>query len=65
MSKAFAWLDAHLTEALDAPDEHFDGIMMAKEEDWTRLLVAYPLRKVAQDPDESLDDARAFLADRR
>ena len=47
MSDAFTWLDAHMTGANDAPDEHFDWIAMAKDEDWTRLVAAYPSRDAA------------------
>jgi hypothetical protein len=33
-SEAFLWLDAHLVESLDAPDEAFDWVHMLRSEDW-------------------------------
>lgn len=44
MADAFTWLDTHMPGALDDPDEHFDWIAMATDEEWTRLLAAYPSR---------------------
>ena len=47
MGEAFSWLDEHMPEALEAPDEHFDWIWMAKDNDWQALLAAYPTRDAA------------------
>jgi hypothetical protein len=33
-SEAFRWLDAHMIESLDAPDEAFDQVYMLRPEDW-------------------------------
>jgi hypothetical protein len=56
MGKAFEWLDRHMTEALDAPDEHFDWIWMAKDDDWKALVAAFPGR------DDEWREALAYLA---
>lgn len=55
MGKAFDWLDEHMTEALDAPDEHFDWVWMAKDEDWRSLVAAFPSR------DEAWREALAYV----
>lgn len=33
-SDAFRWLDQHLIESLDAPDEAFDCVFMLRDADW-------------------------------
>ena len=33
-SEAFQWLDAHLIESLDSPDEAFDWVFMLQADDW-------------------------------
>ena len=47
MGEAFSWLDEHMPEALETPDEHFDWIWMAKDDDWQALLAASPTRDAA------------------
>ena len=36
-SEAFQWLDQHVVDALEAPDEAFDWVFMLKERDWPLL----------------------------
>ena len=46
-SEAFRWLDAHMAEALECPDEAFDRVFMLREEDWPRLEAAWERRPPA------------------
>lgn len=44
MSAAGEWFDAHLPEAIDAPDEAFDRIWMLKPNDWSSLRELFGTR---------------------
>lgn len=46
-SDAFKWLDAHMAESLESPDEAFDRVFMLREDDWPLLEAAWERRPPA------------------
>ncbi|MCC7535791.1 MAG: hypothetical protein IT379_06245 [Deltaproteobacteria bacterium] len=38
------WMDVHLSDALETPDEHYDVVHMLTDADWDALLAVYPSR---------------------
>lgn len=43
-SDAFQWLDRHVVDALEAPDEAFDWVYMLKDRDWPLLEAVWSER---------------------
>jgi hypothetical protein len=43
-SDAFQWLDRHMVDAIDAPDEAMDWVYMLKDRDWPLLEAVWSER---------------------
>ena len=43
-SDAFRWLDDHMIESAEAPDEAFDWVFMLRPDDWLLLESVWPNR---------------------
>jgi len=76
LTDAYRWLDKHMAEALQAPDEHHDWVYMLKPPDWAELERNFISRPpawreafayvVAQGPpEEAMRVLRVALEDRR